>query len=100
MSFNVYVVRGDGKTRVWRADAGDVVTCIAVGDFNGDGRPEVAAGGEDGVVRVLANGDGREVGRFAARGPILTLGAADLDGDGMLEVIAAEEDGGLFALKM
>ncbi len=99
MSFNVYVIKGDGRTLVWRADLGEVVRCIAVGDFDGDGKPEVVAGTGDGVVHLLANEDGRTVARFRTGGPLLTMAAADVDGDGIPEIAAASEDGVLYVLK-
>ena len=71
-----------------------------MGDFNGDGRIEVAAGTEDGEIRILATGDGKQIARFSAGGSILTFGTGDLDGDSVLELIAAEENGQIIALKM
>ncbi len=86
-------------TQLWRTGRREVVRGIAVADFNGDGKLEVAAGTDDGVVHLLANRDGRVLGRFRTEGPILTLAAADVDGDGTPEIAVASEDGGLYALK-
>lgn len=71
---------------------------IKVGDLNGDGRPDLVTGWEEGgVVRAYLH-PGAE--RVQAPWPAVTVGAvtdaedavfADLDGDGRLEVISATE---------
>jgi hypothetical protein len=86
--------------RLWRTDLNEVVRCFVVADFNGDGKLEVAAGTEDGVVSVLANENGQMIGQFQTGGAVLTIDAADIDGDGIAEIIAASEDGLLYALKV
>ena len=92
MSFNVYVIKGDGKTILWRTDLGEVVTGIAVGDFNGDGKLEVAAGVADGFVHLLSYADGKVLSRYRTDGPIVTLIAADVDGDGADEIVFGHSD--------
>ena len=71
---------------------------IKVGDLNGDGRPDLVTGWEEGgVVRAYLH-PGTE--RVRTPWPAVTVGAvsdaedagfADLDGDGRLEVISATE---------
>ena len=71
---------------------------IKVGDLNGDGRPDLVTGWEEGgVVRAYLH-PGTE--RVRSPWPAVTVGAvsdaedagfADLDGDGRLEVISATE---------
>ncbi len=72
----------------------------AVADFDGDGRPEIALGGEysnaDGTSPlVMLRGDGQELWRFDGipgdAGSTHTI-AADVDGDGRLEILKSEID--------
>src|SRR5437879_6258413 len=39
-------------------DAGTNPVSVAVGDFNGDGKPDLAVANKQGVAVLLANGDG------------------------------------------
>ena len=75
---------------------------VAVGDFNGDGKLDLAVGnagvGSDASVSILlGNGDGTFQKQVAYPGPGLEGGyvaVADFNGDGILDV-AASFDGGL-----
>jgi hypothetical protein len=73
---------------------------IVTGDFNGDGKPDVAAGfqtpasgsGNGGVSVLLGNGDGTlrpavnyPVGNFS----VLAMATGDFSGDGKLDIAAA-----------
>jgi FG-GAP-like repeat len=70
-----------------------------VGDFNGDGRPDIATGGfTTGVVSVLLR---QAAGGFVAEGQGTTLGArvgavaaGDFNGDGKLDLAATQWDNG------
>ena len=67
-------------------------TSLAIGDLNGDGRPDVVAGGEGGFgVEVLLNAGAGVLRGFAlcacgGQSPAVALG--DLDGDGRTDIVA------------
>lgn len=94
---SVFLGRGDG-TFAPRADyaAGRYAYAIRVGDFNGDGRPDmVESQYYDGALGfLLGNGDGT----FAAMATMATrpspagLGVGDFNGDKNLDIIVAEQD--------
>ncbi|HTX36596.1 MAG TPA: FG-GAP-like repeat-containing protein, partial [Bryobacteraceae bacterium] len=60
---------------------------VAIGDFNGDGKPDLAVAADDALYLLLGNGDGTfqaPVSLLAGSG--LSVVAADLNGDGKLDV--------------
>ena len=67
--------------------------CAAIGDFDGDGLPDVAAGGFDrrGVRVWLANGDGTwsSINGPPHLGQPTGLAAGDVDKDGRLDIVVA-----------
>jgi FG-GAP-like repeat len=103
----VAVFLGDGKGGL-KAPKTTPITGVnnaqgfAVGDFNGDGNPDVAIGGSDPVTGswmaavMLGNGDGtfqsaQEVGSIATvPGPILT---GDFNGDGKIDIVISVNSG-------
>jgi hypothetical protein len=68
-------------------------TAIAVGDLNGDGKPDLAVTMFGGTVRMLAN-DGTGVFTIAREEPVGTAPTSvvigDLDGDGRPDVAVAD----------
>ncbi len=101
----VRAISGNGKT-LWEYRLNEIVrSSPAIGDIDGDGRPEIVvgtgdywvrrAGGASDATKVLAlNFDGtlkwvRDVGGYAMGGPAL----ADIDGDGTLDVAIGTFEG-------
>src|SRR5262245_31514399 len=66
---------------------------VAVGDFNGDGRPDFATPDPwSGYIRVFeGNGDGtfRSVGQFASGTSAYSVAVGDFNGDGRPDLAAA-----------
>lgn len=87
-----------GFTGQKNVDAGIYTHALVLGDVNGDGNPEVLAGGLDfrpdvdpppHEIRVLSREDGNYVsGRgFVVPGGLDAMAAADMNGDGLLDVV-------------
>ncbi len=81
------VVLDSAGKELWRATfeaghggPGNVLRC-AIGDFDGDGKGEVAAGLDCAQQHVLDD-DGQRLARFEARHDTNVLEAADVDGNG------------------
>jgi FG-GAP-like repeat len=82
-------------------DAGSV----AAGDFNGDGKQDLAAATGDGVVTLLGNGGG---GLTAAATPPAVLpgyadwlaAPGDLNGDGNADLVAVDHENGGFKIRI
>jgi Pro-kumamolisin, activation domain/Bacterial Ig-like domain (group 3)/MBG domain (YGX type)/FG-GAP-like repeat len=65
---------------------------IAVGDFNHDGKPDLAAGSNGALAVYLGNGDGTftQAPNALSTGYIFSLAVADIDNDGNLDLIASD----------
>ncbi|MGE5306193.1 MAG: FG-GAP-like repeat-containing protein, partial [Alphaproteobacteria bacterium] len=77
--------------------AGSIPTAVAVEDFNGDGRLDVAVanGGSNTVSILLGNGDGTfgaATNFTAGTGPV-DVRAADFDGDGKIDLAVVNSGG-------
>jgi hypothetical protein len=89
---SVLIGKGDG-TFVAPVNyvAGKNLSSVVVGDFNGDGHPDIAATDvASGNVAVLLNkGDGtfQTATPYAAGPNPLSMGSADLNGDGKLDLV-------------
>jgi len=66
---------------------------VSVGDFNGDGRQDLAVAnlGSDDVSILLGNGDGtfETAVNFGAGGQPISVGAEDFNGDGKPDLAVA-----------
>jgi len=104
----VYCFDAGGKER-WRYtmanlrglnDAPKCAAPVAIGDADGDGKPNVIVGATDGSVRCL-EGDGHEIWRVVETdepcrsGPVI----GDVDGDGQAEILVALDARSLYCLR-
>ena len=91
----VLLGNGDGTFQAAKASASAYYPIsIVAGDFNGDGRPDLAVSGYPGstgstVYILLGNGDGtfQAPTSAIADASVSTLAAADLNGDGKLDLV-------------
>lgn len=78
-----------GFTVASRIFAGRAPTALAPGDFNNDGRPDLAVGNDDGKIAILI-GDGAggfaEPATYAVPDSPRALAAADFNNDGLLDL--------------
>jgi FG-GAP-like repeat/PASTA domain len=84
----VLLGRGDGSFMSEQDyPAGDEIDSVAVGDVNGDHKPDVVSTGANGISVFLNIGDGglRPRAHYPAKGGLLVL--VDVDGDGHLDVV-------------
>jgi hypothetical protein len=75
-------------------------TSVVVGDFNGDGKPDIAFAGGGGVSVLLGNGDGtfQVAGTYDTQDDPGPLAVGDFNGDGNLDIAVAQAAGGLLVL--
>jgi len=107
---HVYLLAADGNA-IWhywsqRRGFGGTVTGLAVGDLDGDGRYEIAAGFDfpgykdlppSGHV-LLLDDDGQEVWRRQEESAVLCITTVDPDGDGRPLIAAGTADGRFLVL--
>lgn len=82
--------KGDGTfgTPV-KIDAGTYTTNAIAGDWDGDGKPELAAADENAKKIIFARPDGTTIRTIDVGSPVKQLAGADLNGDGFLDLVVA-----------
>ena len=91
----IFLGNGDGSfTKAATPDGGFGPESVAVGDFNGDGKADLAIGDSGGVRILLGNGDGTFTGSSISLGPENLWGifAGDFNGDGRLDLAVQDSD--------
>ncbi len=102
-SLDDWVVAVDGLTgtKLWDWVGTENMFAVITGDFDNDGRDEVAAGGWDNTVTALNEGDGSVIWQFTTPTDDIYrkgLQAADLNADGNVDIIAGSEDNHIYAI--
>ena len=99
-SIFVFLGQGDGTFQLSGRIGADSPTSLVTGDFNGDGRPDLAAASiySDDITVLLGNGDGtfRAQEPFGVGAVPTSLVTGDFDGDGWPDLAVADvnEDSG------
>jgi hypothetical protein len=96
---SVLLGNGDGTFQPQVAYAvGDLPLAITVGDFNGDGKPDLAVANfaEDTVSVLLGNGDGtfQAATRLVAGSQPMAITVGDVNGDGKLDLLVGNVGNG------
>jgi hypothetical protein len=93
---SVLLGNGDGSFQASRNfSAGTSPHSVAVGDFNGDGKPDLAVANlsSNNVSILLGNGDGsfQQAVNYAAGSTPVSVAVGDFNGDGKLDLAVANQ---------
>ena len=89
----------EGLRLLWKFPVNNPVFSVALGDVDGDGKAEVAAGSSAGVILVLdSTGKLKWKVSVADDSSVGAVAIGDINGDGRGEVVAGTSDDGAYAL--
>ena len=110
LTFNISVIQHQAMTddvnitgnvpMLWRYYTGSLVySSPAIGDIDGDGKPEVVIGSDSNCVYALNGEDGSMLWSYCVTYDVSSSPAiADIDGDGKSEIIFGTEGGYVYVL--